>query len=297
MNPQFKRVGIYLRERYPVVPGLIFFSLMYSNLIHLYCHSLHQPFVFSAAHFIKIVAFGFCYVLGIRLCDEFKDRATDAAVFPDRALARGAVLYSDISFLIKIVIPVLGAIWLFSPAKGLGLILFAYWFLIYKWFYAEKVLSKNLLLALLTHNPVVPLLYLYLLNLYTGRNVITLIETGALVPVLVIWMSALGWEVARKIRIPKDEDSYITYSKMMGYRGASLFLLLIGLVFGSFLLSLLHDTQLWLQATVGITLILFINRVILFILRPSHAPLNLLKSTEFYFFFTQSLLLLCSLWW
>ena len=38
------------------------------------------------------------------------------------------------------------------------------------------------------------------------------------------------WEVSRKIRAPKDETEYVTYSKLFGYRKATNFVLIVTLI-------------------------------------------------------------------
>ncbi len=42
-----------------------------------------------------------------------------------------------------------------------------------------------------------------------------------------LYFPALIWEIARKIRAPKDETEYVTYSKLFGYKKATRFIFLI----------------------------------------------------------------------
>ena len=47
---------------------------------------------------------------------------------------------------------------------------------------------------------------------------------------LTLYFPALIWEISRKIRAPKDETEYTTYSKLFGYRKATRFVLLLTLI-------------------------------------------------------------------
>ena len=42
-----------------------------------------------------------------------------------------------------------------------------------------------------------------------------------------LYFPALIWEVSRKIRSPKDETEYVTYSKLFGYKKATMFVLIL----------------------------------------------------------------------
>ena len=42
-----------------------------------------------------------------------------------------------------------------------------------------------------------------------------------------LYFPALIWEVSRKIKAPKDENDYTTYSKLFGYKKATRFVLIL----------------------------------------------------------------------
>ena len=42
-----------------------------------------------------------------------------------------------------------------------------------------------------------------------------------------LYFPALIWEVSRKIKAPKDENDYTTYSKLFGYKDATKFVLIL----------------------------------------------------------------------
>ena len=45
-----------------------------------------------------------------------------------------------------------------------------------------------------------------------------------------LYFPALIWEIARKIKAPKDENDYTTYSKLFGYKKATKFILVLTIV-------------------------------------------------------------------
>ncbi|NLG03956.1 MAG: prenyltransferase, partial [Clostridia bacterium] len=45
-----------------------------------------------------------------------------------------------------------------------------------------------------------------------------------------LYFPALIWEISRKIKAPKDETDYTTYSKLFGYKKATRFVLLMTLI-------------------------------------------------------------------
>ena len=47
---------------------------------------------------------------------------------------------------------------------------------------------------------------------------------------MTLYFPALIWEIARKIRAPKDETEYTTYSKLFGHKKSTLFILILTLV-------------------------------------------------------------------
>ena len=60
-----------------------------------------------------------------------------------------------------------------------------------------------------------------------GLNAFTLITIMAL---WTLYFPALIWEVSRKIRAPKDENDYTTYSKLFGYKKSTMFVMILTVV-------------------------------------------------------------------
>ena len=60
-----------------------------------------------------------------------------------------------------------------------------------------------------------------------------------LTTILALWtlyFPVLIWEIARKIKAPKDENDYTTYSKLFGYKKSTKFVLIITLIFKTHIL-------------------------------------------------------------
>ncbi len=221
-----KRIWIFLIERYPPYIGLTqsivgTLSLFYAAKIALV--STERLFSLS---FIYACLTLFVYLLVMRIADEFKDREVDKVLFKERCLPAGKVKYSDIGSLGIISVVVLFAIHFVS---GSNHILFSaamiFVFLFYKYFFLPKVISNNLLLALVTHCPITLILNAYLLTFFTPGGSFTPWEKHFSIAAG-MWMSAVAWETSRKIRVNEDENDYTTYSKVLGTRAATLLPLL-----------------------------------------------------------------------
>ena len=109
-------------------------------------------------------------------------------------------------------------------------ILYAYGYLMSKWFFQKKRIQPSLPLALITHNPVQMFVNVYIISF-------TVIKYGlkpvSLITIMTLWtlyFPALVWEVSRKIKAPKDENDYTTYSKLFGYKKSTKFVMILTLV-------------------------------------------------------------------
>ncbi len=99
------------------------------------------------------------------------------------------------------------------------LAMFAFAFLMGKWFYLPGLIGNNRLLAFLTHAPVSLFGAFYLLALVTRPAGLPLFSAAHWL--LVLWVSLPGyiWEIARKTRAPREEQTgYQTYSVLIGHR-------------------------------------------------------------------------------
>ena len=98
------------------------------------------------------------------------------------------------------------------------------------WFFQRSKIQPSLPLALITHNPVQMFVNLYTISFTVikyGIQPISLINVMAL---FTLYFPALIWEISRKIRAPKDENAYTTYSKLFGYKKSTRFVMIMTLV-------------------------------------------------------------------
>jgi 4-hydroxybenzoate polyprenyltransferase len=170
------------------------------------------------------------FLLLMRTYDELKDLKTDLALgragdplYRDRVLVTGAVRPDDVRALRWVVTLALIALNLQPWPAWSSLafwILFGVTWLSFHWFFWSKV-SRNLLLAFVTHNPISLLLGAYVVALFADEFGLSRVSTSAIPLLLGLWMPLAAWETSRKIRVPEDETTYQTYSRLLGWRVAA----------------------------------------------------------------------------
>jgi len=116
----------------------------------------------------------------------------------------------------------------------------------FKYFFWNKI-SQSLILAVVTHNPFVPLLMIYIMSIAWQEPSLNIPQV---ITIFLFWMPYLAWEFARKIRAPQEETDYTTYSKLVGAKGACLLFLGTSFltIFLSFFLVLfyINDFRAWI---------------------------------------------------
>jgi len=217
------RLNIYFKEMFPLqlfIPYacITFFGLYFATQAVLGVDSLimGKPAIIG---FITL----FSLSLLMRVFDEFKDLEVDKVLFPDRAVARGAVHTSDLKWLGYSLVAVMVILnlslgWVMLPfiaALGFG-------FLTFKWFFIKDILSTNLLLALITHQPMGLFINAYVAAtaIFAATVSLASIDIWVIAVILAYFFPVTAWETARKIRAPEQETDYVTYSKVLGPRFA-----------------------------------------------------------------------------
>lgn len=225
------RVGVFLRERYPLNPVMTALFLQSFVSLGFVTALLAPPSPDQSWPWRTLIAQSLSvplFYLLIRIADELKDEEVDRQLFPDRPLARGAVHRRDLVVLaqgLELLLLILNVMFIQAAATWVLFSLTAFFvYLMYKWFFIENTLRASLPLALLTHNPSAFLLSLYLLSSHLQAH-----TRDVVVFALGAWAFAAAWEIGRKIRRPADETSYVTYSKIWGPRlPAALVVILLG---------------------------------------------------------------------
>ena len=222
----FTRIGIYLKEMYPIPQRLIYSTLMYlsfailASTIQSVTLNLSSPI-----HLIGIINV-FTILLILRLMDELKDKDLDEDLFSERPLPSGRVRESDISFSLIALIVLFITINVFNWITLLAaLTVLCYTLLMFRYFFIPKILRRYLLLNLATHNPVIPIIIIFLWIMFGAQNDLPLSSLFNHYSILLVawfWSLLFSWEITRKIKSPEEENEYVTYSLIFGYIGAVL---------------------------------------------------------------------------
>ncbi|MBI3070934.1 MAG: UbiA family prenyltransferase [Deltaproteobacteria bacterium] len=172
------------------------------------------------------------FSLLMRIYDELKDVETDLQLaregdprYVDRPIVTGAVTVADLVLLRWVVTGLLVAL---NAPLGFPLPftvfvgVLAFQWLTFKWFFLKDTISNNLILAFATHQPLVPLLFVYLLSVVATERPDLAFDGRHALAVFAFWFPMASWEIGRKLRARDEETSYDTYTKRLGTRIAPL---------------------------------------------------------------------------
>jgi 4-hydroxybenzoate polyprenyltransferase len=231
LNSYLARMRAYLREMFPVGRHFVL-SLVTYIAVAMFARRVQATHTSVWTSYLLLGTSSYFLVpLMLRLMDELKDRDIDAALFAARPLPSGRVRVSDIRWsLVAVIVLFLGInavhrLTLFAAAMITG-----YALLMFRRFFAEKAHRDSLPLTLATHNPIVPLSLSYGFFLFAAEHdlaISALHWAPILVFIVMLWMPMLSWEFSRKIRAPEQEDAYVTYSRLLGPRGAAAAMLIV----------------------------------------------------------------------
>lgn len=279
------RLRVYFREMYPLGLRLLMATVLF----------LGPWFAFrilggTGALELTWVGVGgvltfFLFLMGLRISDEFKDYELDCRLFPERPLPSGRVTHRDlrIALVVAVILLVLINSVVVPFTSAFALLMF-YGFLMYNFFFIKTKIQKSLILALVTHNPVVILLQFYAAALAGLESSFDPVSPSFIHVALLFFLPGLTWELARKIRAPEDENEYETYSQVFGHRWAALnpvclyilhFSLMVGLA-GAVQLSVVYLTLLGMVALGASAL------SVRFILNPNSKTAQLRPAAEVY---------------
>ena len=226
-----KRLHIYFKERYPIIPRLLLGFIVFGEIhfIVLLNEGVTE-FNIGIQEFVGSFTV-FAFLLWLRIADDLKDFETDKKLFPDRPLPSGRVYKKDVMIvctIIEAITVVLNV--LFMNNLVFFVILYIYGYLMSKWFFKKAKIQPSLPLALVTHNPVQMIVNLYIVSFTVIKYGIPAITLTNILALWTLYFPALIWEVSRKIKAPKDENDYITYSKLFGYKKSTRFVMILTIV-------------------------------------------------------------------
>ena len=226
-----KRLHIYFKERYPIIPRLILGLIVFLEIhfIILLNEGITQ---FNIGIQEGVGAFTvFAFLLWLRIADDLKDYETDKKLFPDRPLPSGRVTKKDVMIICTIIQAVTVVLnFVFMNNFIFFIVLYAYGYMMSKWFFQKAKIQPSLPLALVTHNPVQMIVNLYIISFTVIKYHLPAFTLTNCMALWTLYFPALIWEVSRKIKAPKDENDYTTYSKLFGYKRATRFVLILTIV-------------------------------------------------------------------
>lgn len=223
-----KRLKIYFKERYPIIPRLILGLIVFLE-IHFIVLLNNGVTTFDIGIQEIVGAYTvFAFLMWLRIADDLKDYETDKKLFKDRPLPSGKTKIKDvmiIGIIVELIAVILNVIFMNNILYFA--ILYIYGYLMSKWFFQKSKIQPSLPLALITHNPVQMFVNLYIISFTCIKYQIPAVSITTAMALLTLYFPALIWEVSRKIKAPKDENDYTTYSKIFGYKKSTKFVLIL----------------------------------------------------------------------
>ena len=226
-----KRLHIYFKERYPIIPRLILGLIVFLEIHFIVLlNNGVTNFNIGIQEFVGAYTV-FAFLLWLRIADDLKDYETDKKLFKDRPLPSGRTTKKDVmvaGVIAELIAVILNIV--FMNNILFFIILYVYGYLMSRWFFQKSKIQPSLPLALITHNPVQMIVNLYIISFTCIKYGIPAISITTAMALFTLYFPALIWEVSRKIKAPKDENDYTTYSKLFGYKKATRFVLIITLI-------------------------------------------------------------------
>jgi 4-hydroxybenzoate polyprenyltransferase len=225
----------YQRERFPVFAFATFIAAVCVGVLAFSARArgVEGP---SLPAFVVAFSCTFLIFLQLRVADEFKDYADDAAARPYRPVQRGLVRLSELRVVAvaALVVQVTLAAWLDVRLLAPLLLMLAYLALMTREFFAPRWLRSHATVYLLSHQVILPLVYLFISACDwlpgsggPGRGLAWILGLG--------YFSGMVVEIGRKIRSPGDEEKGVeTYSVLWGRRGAVAAWLSVAFLSGAF---------------------------------------------------------------
>ncbi len=223
-----KRLNIYFKEMYPIIPRLLLGFIVFGEIYFiLLLNSGITDFTIGIPEIVGGFTV-FSFLLWLRIADDFKDYEHDCRLFAHRPLPSGRVKKKDLLIFVSILIGITGILNLIFMNNFLFfLFLYIYGSLMAIWFFKKHKIQKSLPLALVTHNPVQLILNLYIISFTVIKYDLPILSVYNVLVLFTLYFPALIWEISRKVRAPKDENEYVTYSMLFGHKKAVNFILIL----------------------------------------------------------------------
>ena len=226
-----RRLNCYFKEMYPIIPRLILGVIIFSEIYFIILLNYGvTEFSIGVSEFVGVFTI-FSFLLMLRIADDFKDYELDCRLFPNRPLPSGKVKKSDLKIFVTLLVIITFILnILFMNNIFFFLFLYIYGGLMSVWFFNKAKIQPNLMLALVTHNPVQMIMNIYIISFACIKYNLEPFTYISVFTAFTLYFPALIWEISRKIRAPKDETEYVTYSKLFGYKKSVRFVLFVTII-------------------------------------------------------------------
>ncbi|MGN1013221.1 MAG: prenyltransferase [Clostridia bacterium] len=226
-----KRLHCYFKEMYPIIPRLVLGAIIFAEIYFIILLNYGvTEFTIGISEIVGAFTI-FSFLLMLRIADDFKDYDLDCRLFPQRPLPSGKVKKKDLKIFVTILIIITAILNLiFMNNIPFFIFLYVYGGLMAVWFFQKAKIQPNLMMALITHNPVQMIMNIYIISFTCIKYSLEPFTYITILTAFTLYFPALIWEVSRKIRAPKDETEYVTYSKLFGYKKAVKFVLFVTLI-------------------------------------------------------------------
>jgi len=262
---------IYLRERFPLHENLLFAALLLAGLVLSLQMLMDEKTLTINISALLLLGGVLVMMLLMRLFDDLKDVEADLLLFPERPVARGLIKLKNLWLMVGIVHLILLIINLIMPEGVVWFtICLAFTWLTFRWFFAREFISKRLIVAFVTHQPVGFLVNMWVASVILSGNQITVTDPEVMWASFLFIIPVMLWEISRKIKAEGTENDYVTYSKILGPRTVALLLLLVASILSGGLIRFgaifgLNGWHTWLQL---VAFFAFSVVVIRFVLKP-----------------------------
>lgn len=225
------RLNVYFKEMYPIIPRFILAIIYFYEIYFVLLLNVGiVNFEIGIQEWVGTFTI-FAFLMILRIADDFKDYEVDKRLFPERALPSGRVTKRDLSIALTGIVVISVALNVFFMNNvGWFLFLYIYGTLMALWFFQKHKIQSSLPLALVTHNPVMMVLNVYIITFVCYKYQLPLLSWPTILLAFTMYFPSLIWEVSRKIRAPKDETEYVTYSKLFTYQKATRFVQVLTLL-------------------------------------------------------------------
>lgn len=217
-SPLAQRLLAYTKERFPLIPIMLFVLLLTSGYIGFFSHYFGGGYSWSDGKLWATMISVFLFMLQLRMADEIKDFDKDKIAYPERILSRGLV---DLKTIKTILFGTAFIAILISFSLGIQnlfmMFILQFWaFLMFKEFFAKKTLETSTSIYLFTHQLILPPLALYSAAAFIDFTYLNF-DSSMIGSLLFLSLPYTIYEIARKTWSPDREHALAdSYTKFWG---------------------------------------------------------------------------------